>query len=372
MNNLTIDLTNEKIKDIISYINDSVDNKLRRGQTSSVSTDEMRVENQILTVLCENPDYQPRECAQRVNNRYGLNLTGDDVIEHFRNMNLGNPHDRKDIIDWAASVANLFVMAMTGDRAAYDSFVEKRNEHVLKSGNHRMKEKIAMLMIYEKYPAIDTENNINDIFTLGATLGKYFFFDMSDAVAVAYDFPLANGKKQKKEKKKESDKPQQITLEQALAKIELLESTLDRTNSMLQELQDEFDNQLAENKTKELTDFFSQLNSEKYGYILDELLLAKRGIDTLKKNGFELPVELNGLLIMVRRLIQFVMDNHINPIERVNSVKKVKAADIEFCDYSGTPFTDINDEKTVRVVSPGWVYKDKEVRISRPKVREDK
>ena len=45
---------------------------------------------------------------------------------------------------------------------------------------------------------------------------------------------------------------------------------------MLQELQDEFDDQIEASKSKELAEFFSKLNSEKYGYILDELLVVRQ------------------------------------------------------------------------------------------------
>ena len=50
--------------------------------------------------------------------------------------------------------------------------------------------------------------------------------------------------------------------------------------------------------------------------------------------------------------------------------KIVKASDIEFCDYEGTPFADKDDEKIVRVISPGWLYTDKDIQIARPKIKE--
>ena len=118
--------------------------------------------------------------------------------------------------------------------------------------------------------------------------------------------------------------------------------------------------------------FFASLNSEKYGCILDELLVVRRGVDALRKSDYELPIEINGLLIMVKKLIQFVRDSHIEPIMKINSVKEVVAADVEFCNYEGTPFISPKDKKKVRVISPGWVYRDKELQISRPKVKEEK
>ena len=129
--------------------------------------------------------------------------------------------------------------------------------------------------------------------------------------------------------------------------------------------------QLAEAKVKELTDFFALLNSEKYGYLLDELLVVRKGVDELRKKNYQLPIEINGLLIMVKKMIQFVRDSHIEPIMKPGTVREVTAADIEFCNYEGTPFEEADETKLVKVISPGWVYKDKEVQISRPKIREE-
>ena len=140
---------------------------------------------------------------------------------------------------------------------------------------------------------------------------------------------------------------------------------------MLQDLQEEFEEQLEASKAKELADFFARLNSEKYGCILDELLVVRKGIDELRKKNYELPIEINGLLIMVKKLIQFVRDSHIEPIMKINSTREVIASDVEFCNYEGSPFATLGDRKMVKVVSPGWIYKDKELQISRPKVKEE-
>jgi len=147
---------------------------------------------------------------------------------------------------------------------------------------------------------------------------------------------------------------------------------LERTNTMLQDLQKEFEEQLEESRIKELTDFFAKLNSEKYGCILDELLQVRKGAEALKKSDYELPLEINGMLIMVKKLIQFVKDSHIEPVMKLHSIRQVIAADIEFCNYEGTPFSSKDEVKTVKVISPGWIYRDKEIQIARPKVKEEK
>ena len=114
-----------------------------------------------------------------------------------------------------------------------------------------------------------------------------------------------------------------------------------------------------------------RLNSERYGYILDELLRIRKGVDRLQKENCQLPLEINGLLIMVKQLIHFIRDSHIEPVLKINSVQEVTAADIQYYGYEGSPFSSPEERKKVKVVSPGWIYMDKQVQISRPRVQEE-
>ncbi|MBR1419343.1 MAG: hypothetical protein IJ576_10300, partial [Synergistaceae bacterium] len=83
------------------------------------------------------------------------------------------------------------------------------------------------------------------------------------------------------------------------------------------------------------------------------------------------PVEISGLFILIVKLAQFVRDSHIEPIMKVNEIRKITAEDLLSCEYDGTPFKDNNDEKSVKVLSSGWVYKgENEIQIARPKLKE--
>ena len=142
---------------------------------------------------------------------------------------------------------------------------------------------------------------------------------MVDGISNTYNFTQLKDEKKKQQKNAPEKK---LSYEEAMKKLNQLEITLERTNTMLSDLQDEFEEQLEASKVKELADFFARLNSEKYGCILDELLVIRKGIDQLRKNNYELPIEINGLLIMVKKLIQFVRDSHIEPIMKINSIPK--------------------------------------------------
>ncbi len=355
-----------RVKQAIRGIHEAMLRKVKGGRQIK---EDIVLENRIFSVICGNFDLGPSRVADQMNEKYGYDLTGDEVIEVFRSRRMANPHERKELLQWAERTAGYFGGAIQGSREEYDKFEKARKEPALKNGRkHDSQDRMAAIMIYEKFPEIDTYDDVNSLYLLGNTLAKYFFYDISDAVSEAYGFPQYRDSR-KKQQTKEPEK--KLTYEQALRRVEQLENTLERTNTMLQDLQDEFEEQLQASKVKEMADFFAKLNSEKYGCILDELLVVRKGIDELRRRNYELPIEINGLLIMVRKMIQFVRDSHIEPIMRINSVKEVTASDVEFCNYEGSAFHTPDEKKAVRVVSPGWVYKDKELRISRPKVKED-
>ena len=361
-----IDVKNEKVKEVIQEIHEVVQH--RRVKKEHLIKEEIVAESRLFALLCKNAGMEPTKCAVTLNDKYGYDFTGDQIIQMFRRRRMANPVERKALIQWAGDVADLFAKAITGNKDAFEKYEKRRKEPALSNGKkHDSQERLAVLMIYEKYPEIDSFGDVSSVHFLGNTLAKYLFYDICDAVCEVYGFPRHKDTK----KKSQNEKPKkQMTLEQALRRIEKLENTLDRTNTMLEDLEDEFAEQLEASKAKELADFFAKLNSERYGCILDELLVVRKGVDELRKSNYELPIEINGLLIMVKKLIQFVRDSHIEPMMKINSVKDVTASDVEFCNYEGTPFVNPQEMKKVKVVSPGWIYRDKELQISRPKVKE--
>lgn len=361
-----INVKNKKISEVVEGIHEAILRKVKRG--SQVKED-IVMENRLFSIICHDFDLGPTKCAIAMNEKYGYHLTGDEVIQIFRTRRMANPHERRELLEWADEVAEQFSDAIAGDRESFEQYEKIRKEPSLKNGKkHDSQDRMAAIMIYEKHPEIDQFDDMNSLHLLGNTLARYFFYDISDVISEVYGYPQYRDSK----KKTQSNKPEKkMSYEQALRRVDQLENTLERTNTMLQDLQEEFEEQLEASKAKELADFFARLNSEKYGCILDELLVVRKGIDELRKSNYELPIEINGLLIMVKKLIQFVRDSHIEPIMKINSIREVIASDVEFCNYEGTPFTTPEEKKQVKVVSPGWVYKDKELQISRPKVKEE-
>ncbi len=349
-----INVKDEKVQKVLEEIHNKMGEKLRRTRQSR----NVILENQIFSMMCNDFNLSPARCKSELNYKYGYDLSIDDVIRILRNRKMSNPNERKELFEWAEKVATYYAGAIVGDKENFEKFDKIRKAPALKNGKKIPSQgRIATLMIYNRYPEIDIFRDAANLQYFNDTIAKYFFYDISDAIVFTYDFLTF-----KNEKK--------LTHEEALKKIAQLENTLERTDSMYQELQDEFDEQIKTSKTNELVEFFSLLNSDKYGCILDELLAINKGVNELRKKNYDLPVEINGLLIMVKKLAQFIRDNNINPIKKIDSIEEVKASDIEFCNYEGSAFINANDVKKVKVISPGWIYKEKGIQISRPKVRE--
>ena len=112
------------------------------------------------------------------------------------------------------------------------------------------------------------------------------------------------------------------------------------------------------------------MNSDKYGCILDAVLSVRNGVRQLRKENVQLPPEIGGLFILIDRLAQFIRDSEINPILKPGLIKDVRLDEIESCDYEGSPFLNTTEVKRVKVLSPGWVYKNKDVQIARPRLKE--
>ena len=96
----------------------------------------------------------------------------------------------------------------------------------------------AAIIIYAKYPEVDLFDDIESLHFLGNTLAKYYFYDISDTISEVYNFPQYKETNKKKTTVKENEK--KLTYEQVLRQVDQLENTLERTNTMLQDLQDEF------------------------------------------------------------------------------------------------------------------------------------
>lgn len=352
-----INLSDPIIKKFIDNLHKSIERKSKN--LSETSHEDYIKENRIIKIFCEDKMFGPRQCAAAMNARYKTNMNNEDVIVILKANRLSYQAKRAELLNWAEDMVETFAKALeTHDQKDFDEFINLRNRVIRTNDDERYKiqERIASLMFYVKHPELDSGNDADTLEKFGNVYMKHFIYDASDFLRNICLRPKTATKGDKKDTQ--------------LEKIELLENMLNRSDMLLKDLQDEFDARIKQSHQDDLVEFFSRLNSEKYGCILDEVLSARNGVRQLRKKNIQLPPEIGGLFILIERFAQFIRDSEINPILKPGAVKDMCLEEVESCDYEGSPFLNSKEVKKVKILSPGWVYKDKDVQISRPRLKE--
>ena len=316
-------------------------------------------ENEVIAVYCQDPNMQLRVCAERCNSVFGTSYNGDDIIRIFGGMYMNNPSFRKAVFNDANDAAALVLDALRGDSEKCDEIERRMKENdgrIIKTKSRQF-ERIALISMFEAAPELAALPCHDMLFELNRDYAKDTFNAIADIIKVD-------------KRKSRSVKKQYASSEEYEQEILRLETNLNRKELMLERLQNEFDSRLEECRAEESVKLISMLNSPKYGYILDVLLQAQRGISAIRREKRTIPIEIKSLPILVRRILQFVGDCGIMPMLEVGSVIKVKADEIDGYNYEGSPFTDDDDVKTAEVISPGWIIGDKQIVISNPGLKE--
>lgn len=352
-----INITDPTVKKIIENLHKFVERKDKNLSPSGYENYIM--ENRIIKLFCADKALTPRACAEEMNRRYKTDLSGEDVIRLLKANRLSYQLKRGELIDWAEETVKAFAKAVETHRQKdFDEFIAIRNKSIQTRDDERYKiqERIACLMLYVKHPELDSGNDADMLERFGNVYMKHFLFDASEYLGSTCVKPKSGGRGEKKDSQQD--------------KIELLENMLSRSDMLLRDLQDEFDARIKESHQNDLVEFFSRLNSDKYGCILDAVLNVRNGVRQLRRENVQLPPEIGGLFILIDRLAQFIRDSEINPILKPGSVHDMRLEEVEACDYEGSPFLNTTEVKRVKVLSPGWVYKNKDVQIARPRLKE--
>lgn len=359
-----LDKKDPRVLLILKEFHKKVKEKSRRFERGN---DDIMRENMALQVLFRKDKLSPAACAEQLFESFGYGCTVEDMISVYRDYKINSWDRRREVFGRALELVGLLQQAMQGDKQALASYNDGfkaflNNENVKRPQRYS---RVVLAAAFHAIPELCYEDDQDVILNFGDTMSKYLLYDLENAIRATY-----NGDGRRRERQQSKPPVAYSEHEQVLQKLAQLESALEQSNMLLEDLQSEFDERLEAVKVQELSEFFGKLNSDRYGCILDELLTLRKGVELIRKSGYDLPLEINGLLIMVKKLVQFLRDNHIDPMLRPDSVRCVKAGDVEFWNYEGTPFSDAQEEKQVRVISPGWIYSEKQVQISRPKVKE--
>ncbi|MBQ9083442.1 MAG: hypothetical protein IJY28_08090 [Clostridia bacterium] len=317
-------------------------------EVSSRQKHPFRHENMVLCLSACYPNEEPREIATRLNQSPaadGKTFGGDDVIKMYKKMRLGNVPERKKILAFATEVCAVLLNALEGDSAAVQEYRKTCTEQTGKTA----KRAIFQLLRHHLADQLDSDTQ-----QAALRLNREFSAECLDEIADAVEEYL------------NSYSGNAV----AIDPVAKLKNDLERTRAMLRSMQDSFDERLEHSRTEEQEIFFSNLNSQRYGYILDLLQSAQNGFQKLREKRMRVPVELHSVQSLIRHMIEFVNDYGVSPIMMVDTVLDVTVQEIGELQYEGSPFDSDADVKRVRVVSPGWQIEEHHIIISYPRVVE--
>ena len=311
-------------------------------------------ENRILLVATTEPGIQPRNCAEIVMRNGGNKLDGNRVITKFKACQLGNPKEREHILQVAGSIASDILQALQQNNLA-TATIESINKRL---ELNRQLGRLSLLNLFAKSPQLQNSKSFAQVLLLTRDYARFCLDEI--IIYLSSEFSPLNVENTKK------------TIAEYEKELFRLDASLNRAYAMINRLRNEFEEQAEEIRLEEAVNIISKLNSAQYGYILDLLVINQNGLKALRQEKVNLPLEINGMPILIRKLLQFVEDCGITAITEVGKIKFVTATDIENCnyDYEGTAFQNETEVKKVEVFSAGWQIKNKAIIISNPKIRE--
>lgn len=299
-------------------------------------------ENRVLAFACQDPKADPGVIAERYTECFGdyngEELTRNGVIRAFRRCRLADA-EREQIFAKAIQLGEKLAQILDSGTGTMPPT----------EGNSQRK-RLALLMMAERSKLVKKADAYDTIFRLNRTFAAECFDNLVDLLHPA-PTPITQEEKEQRE-------------------VVRMRVSLERTNKLLRDLQESFDEQLAESRQEEQEKFMSLLNSDKYGHILDLLAVAQNGFYRMRREKKPVPIELRNIQTLVRRLLEFVEDCGVTSMQEVGMRMNMNARQLDSFQFEGTPFLNEQESKTVEVISPGWQIPDRHIIISFPRVRE--
>lgn len=113
---------------------------------------------------------------------------------------------------------------------------------------------------------------------------------------------------------------------------------------------------------------FTEINSEANNSLIDNFQKSDIQLTALRKNGYEIPRELESVIITTKSFLKVMKNLGIKPIEKTEKVINLNLEDSINFNYKGTEYKDSETIKKVIVESSGWLCD--EIIITKPSVKE--
>ena len=307
-------------------------------------------------------------------------ISYDDYRTALHNTNLDSEDRRRYVLGFVENQMSVLKKALDGDMDATSSFselTENLNLRDRQNGKLYFIGKYMVIFMIMADPDLKDDKYLPVAFTFGARYCDRLLRNLrgrllknsgmrrkrKSAKDVLQETEHVLSESAKAEGMASGDKYEQLQF-----KYDNCRNSLELVQAMLDELNETIDETAAEAKDAAIASFYTSMNSESYGHLLDSIELVDRRLTTLKENKVKIPPQVLPLTIVFKQLLRFIKDSGIHPLDSTGREFMAEAEDLFGYTYIGEPFSYEGEKKSVTVEKPGWKYGN--TIISLPAVRE--
>lgn len=328
------------------------------------------------------PELHPHEAYDRLRDIFirDADISYGDYCDLLHSANLNTEEKRRYVLSVVESGITVLKKALDGDKEAvlkFSEFTETLERRDRKNGRYYFVGKYMVVFML----LIDPELKNSRYQPIACTFGARYCNKLLRSIRNR--LMKENGLNRKKKSVREvltetenvlseSAKAESMAsgneYEQLQFKYVNCKNSLELVQAMLDELNETIDETAAEAKNTAIVSFYTNMNSEVYGNLLDSIELVDRRLVLLKENKVKVMPQLLPLTIVFKQLSKFIRDSGITAIDTTGREFSAEAEELAEYTYIGDPFSYAGEKKKVTVEKPGWKYGN--IIISLPTVRE--
>lgn len=331
--------------------------------SNGLKNSKFRNEWAIFAVAFSNPHGTADELLAELNNKYSIAIDKNELVSTLMKRRMYRTDGREKMIDLSKRFAsNLFSLLYTGSESAFDSM----DEFCAKDyDEHYSKMVLTWLYLFDdnfkSSIGLSIVQNCGDVYCsqfirsilsgVGDEIGKrrkpVHGRKLNETTAIFNVHTISTNETM-------VDKDQQI----ANLKFDLnnYKNALETAQAMFDDLKEEIEASANEAKESAVTEFFVQMNSSKYGNILDNLINVEKALKNIRKQRIQMPPQIAPLTIIFSQLIRFISDSNLTQIDIVDREFNSDCFGIDSFNFIGNPYKDESEVKKLKVVTPGWKY----------------
>lgn len=315
-------------------------------------------DSELLKLVLSDPEEYPEYYQDIIDKRYNR----FDVYKKLDFLKLSDYKYRKLISDEAKQIAALLYKMCIIDEDNIENYDEINSILEQSELDNQVKEKMVLIEFSKKCKRNDIVDLTKKLNYVDNFISRSIFRNILNDVAIEKGFKKSKDVGMKVDDIKDqigsvlneesSDDNSELKMQN-----ENLRSALSLINDELEKYKQDLEKFKEEVELNVISDFIKDLNSEKYGRLLDNFIKCQKSLKELKRNKYEFPIQVESIPILIRQYIKFIQEYGIKEIQKKQQLMLSYEEAVKG-NYIGSPYENPEQLKKVTVDSPGWTYKN--------------